>query len=120
VESELGRRDEALASYGSGVSVLEALCRRFPSDTRARRELMFAYSHVGDTLSNAIFKRNDPPDLPGAFQAYGKMAEQAKVLYDADPADAHALADYGIALLRQGRVTPPAGTLKRETLERSR
>jgi eukaryotic-like serine/threonine-protein kinase len=120
VESELGRRDEALASYGSGVSVLEALCRQFPSDTRARRELMFAYSHVGDTLSNTIFNRNDPRDLPGAFQAYGKMAEQAKILYDADPADAHALGDYGVALLRQGRVTPPAGTLKRETLERSR
>lgn len=120
VNAALGRRDDALASYRGGVSVLEALCRRFPSDTRARRELMFAYGHVGDTLSNSIYGHDSPGDYPGAFQAYGKMAEQAKFLYDADPADARALGDYGIALLRLGRVTPAAGPLRRETLERSR
>jgi serine/threonine protein kinase/tetratricopeptide (TPR) repeat protein len=120
IESQLGRRDDALASYRRGVSVMEALCRRFPADTRARRELMFAYSHVGDTLSKAINFHDDSGDLPGAFQAYGKMAEQAAFLYEADPADARALGDYGIALLRLGKVTPPAGSLRRQTLERSR
>ncbi len=100
--------------------MLEALCRRFPSDTRARRELMFAYGHVGDRLGSSNSSTDKLGDLPGAFEAYGKMAQQAKFLYDADPADARALGDYGIALLRLGRVTPPAGPLKRETLERSR
>lgn len=118
IKHALGRPKEALASYRSGVAVLEALCRRYPSDTLARRELMFAYGHVGDTLGNPGF--NDLGDSAGAFQAYGKMAEQAKFLYDADPADAHALGDYGIALLRLGIVTPRDGPLRKQTLESSR
>jgi len=118
VKAALGHPDDALASYRSGVAVLEALCRRYPSDTLARRELMFAYGHVGDTLGNPSF--NNLGDSPGAFQAYQKMAEQAKFLYDADQADARALGDYGIALLRLGVATPRAGPLRKETLEGSR
>jgi len=120
IKAALGHRDEALASYRNGVSVLEALCRRLPSDTQARRELMFAYSHVGDTIGSSNSTNDNRGDLPLAFEAYGKMAEHAKFLYDADQADARSLGDYGIALLRLGRATPTAGPRKRETLEHSR
>lgn len=120
IKAALGDRDEALASYRNGVSVLEALNRRLPSDTLARRELMFAYSHVGDTIGSSNSSNDNRGDLPLAFEAYAKMAEQAKFLYDADQADARSLGDYGIALLRLGRATPPAGPRKRETLEHSR
>jgi tetratricopeptide (TPR) repeat protein len=119
VEAYRRRQDAALASYRSGVTVLEGLCRRYPQDTLIRHDLMIAYSHVGDTLGNFNLHYKNPSDLPGAFQAYAKMAEQAKFLYDADPADVRALADYGISLMRVGRVTAPAGPLRRATLERS-
>jgi tetratricopeptide (TPR) repeat protein len=99
------------------VAVLKALCDRFPSDPTARHELMLAYSHLGDILGNPEY--DNAGDPAGAFQAYGKMAEAAKFLYDADPADARALSDYGIALLRLGLVMPSADEAKRETFERS-
>ena len=117
LQASLGHPADALASYRSEAEILEALRARLPNDTRSRRELMFAYGHIGDTLGNPEY--DNLGDLPGAFAAYEKMAEQAKFLSDAAPADARALGDYGIALLRLGLATPPAGTLRRETLERS-
>ena len=113
-----GNKVEALASYRSGVAILEGLVRRSPNDTRVRRELMFGWSHVADTLGNSEF--NSLADLSGAFDAASKMVEQARFLSEADPADARALADYGIALLRQGLVAPPESRIKHETLEHSR
>ena len=117
VKAALGRRDEALASYGSQVAVLETLSRSRPNDTQARHELMLAYSHIGDNLGN--YDYDNAGDLPGAFRAYSKMAELAKYLYDVDPLDARAMADYGIALLRLGIATPIGGPAKRKTLEQS-
>jgi hypothetical protein len=121
IEAARGRRDDALANYRGQVSVLEALCRRSPSDTRAHSELMFAYGHVGDVLgSSNTTSFDNGGDLRAAFEAFGRMAEQAKFLYDADAADARSPGDYGIALLRLGRATPPAGPIKKQTLEHSR
>src|SRR5262249_37362797 len=42
---ERGNRAEELENYRLGAAELEALCRRHPNDTRARHELMLAYSH---------------------------------------------------------------------------
>jgi len=116
LQLNLGRPQDALANFRSQAAVLDALCQRFPSDTAARHALMLAYSHLGDTLGNPEYA--NAGDLSGAFQAYRKVAEAAKLLYDADPADVRALSDYGIALLRLGLVTP-AGPAKREAFEDS-
>ena len=118
VMASLGRTEEALTSYRHGVQVVEALCRRYPADTLARRTLMFAYGYVGDMLGNPIF--HNLGDSAGALKAYGKMAEQAKLLYDSDSADARAVGDYGGALLRLGLVTPRSGSARTNILERSR
>lgn len=118
VMASLGRTEEALTSYRHGVQVVEALCGRYPADTLARRTLMFAYGYVGDTLGNPIF--HNLGDSAGALKAYGKMAEQAKFLYDSDSADARAVGDYGGALLRLGLVTPRSGSARTKILERSR
>jgi serine/threonine protein kinase/tetratricopeptide (TPR) repeat protein len=104
VLAELGRRKEALASYRNGVDELESMVRQSPNDTRARHELMLAYSHVGDILGNPAY--DNFGDTPGARAAYIKMAEMARALHDADPADVRAISDYGIALLRLGSVIP--------------
>ena len=118
VQSELGRRAEALASYRNGVAEIEAMCRRAPNDTHSRRELMLAYSHVGDLLGNPAY--DNAGDTAGAMEAYGKMVEQAKALSDADATDVRAISDYGIALLRLGIVTPEErGQDKLATLERA-
>lgn len=105
VLAELGRRDEALASFRAGVAVCEQAYRAAPTDTHAAHELMLAYSHVGDTLGNPAY--DNAGDLAGARAAYSKMAEIAKSLHDADPNDVRAISDYGIALLRVGIASPP-------------
>jgi len=117
VEAGLGQRDAALASYRNQATVLEALCRAWPHDTMARHELMLAYGHQGDTLGNHEY--DNAGDLPGAFQAYSRAVELAQSLYEADTADARALSDYGIALLRLAVVTPARGPARLATLERA-
>jgi eukaryotic-like serine/threonine-protein kinase len=118
VLAELGRRDEALANYRRGVEVWEQARRSSASDTNAAHELMLAYSHVGDALGNPAY--DNAGDLAGARQVYGKMADLAKEFYLADQADARALSDYGIALLRLGIVAAPEQQLeKRATLEQA-
>jgi len=117
VQLLLGQTSDAVASFRSQVSVLEALCLRNPNDTSSRRSLMHVYAHLGDILGNPEYQNAGDP--LAAFQASQKMVEQAKFLHDADPADVRALSDYGIALLRLGLVTPPRGPAKRQTFERS-
>ncbi len=111
-----GRTEDALSNFRNAAAVLELLCRRYPADTLARRRLMFAYGDVGDLLGPA--QRNFGYS-EGAVKAYQQMADHAKVLYDADPADARAVGDYGSALLKLGLATPKAAPERQETLARS-
>jgi eukaryotic-like serine/threonine-protein kinase len=106
IQADLGHREEALESYREGVIRQEELNRRFPNDVHAQRELMLAYSHVGDTLGNPAY--DNVGDEAGARAAYSRMVEVARHLHEADPADVRAMGDYGIAQLRLGIVSPPA------------
>jgi tetratricopeptide (TPR) repeat protein/tRNA A-37 threonylcarbamoyl transferase component Bud32 len=110
----LHRTQDALANFRSQVSVLTALCERFPTDPAARHELMLAYSHVGDVLGNPEY--DNLGDQAGAMEAYRKMVDTARILYDADQKDVRALMDYGIATFRLGLIAP-AETGKLATLE---
>ncbi len=118
VKAVQGRTQEALANYRAAVAELEMLCRRYPADTLARRKLIFAYGWVGDTLGNPMFQNTG--DSQGAFQAYGQMADQAKLLYEADSVDARAAGDYGSALLKLGLATPLENPRRKQTLATSR
>jgi tetratricopeptide (TPR) repeat protein len=82
-----------------------------------RRALMHAYAGIGDTLGHPDFQNLG--DKQGPFEAYRKMVQEAKYVYDADPADIQGLTDYGAALQRLGVVTPPRGPAKRQTLEQA-
>ncbi len=118
VQADLGRREEALATYRKGVAELEEMVRRSPHDGHHRHELMLAYSHVGDILGNPAY--DNFGDSAGAVAAYRKMEEVARGLHEADPVDMRATSDYGIALLRIGIAIPIAqGAEKRGALEKS-
>src|SRR5262245_22693666 len=106
IQADLGHREETLESYREGVIRQEELNHRFPNDVHARRELMLAYSHVGDTLGNPAY--DNVGDEAGARAAYSRMVEVARHLHEADPADVRAMGDYGIAQLRLGIVSAPA------------
>jgi len=113
----LGHTKEGLASARSAAAVLEAVASRYPNDTALRRYLIQAYFGISNTLGSAVYP--DLLDPQGAFEAGRKMVEEAKFVYDADPADVEALSDYGVALMHLGEVTPPHSPARRKTFELS-
>ncbi len=115
IQSQLGALDKAIANYRSGVAELEAQVVRFPDREHAKRELLLAYAHVGDVLGNPAF--DNLGDTAGAIDAYRRMVALAEEVYRADTANARALSDLGIALLRLGSLLPEPE--KRPVLARS-
>jgi len=117
VQLTLGRTNDAVASFRNEVELLEALLLKFPNNTLVRHSLMHAYSWLSVTLGGP--ERQNAGDSQGAFQAARKSLEQAKYLYDADPADVPAESNYGAVLMYLGQVTPPRGPEQRRTFELS-
>jgi tetratricopeptide (TPR) repeat protein len=105
-EVRLGQLKPALDHYRQNAAEAEELCRLDPSNTAYRRALGMAYAHVGDVLGNPLL--NNLGDTEGALEAYGKLVQAMKKLYDADPADQQAVSDYGIAVWRMATVIPAA------------
>ena len=77
---------------------MEQLSASQPHNASLRRDLMLAYGHVADVSGNPNLENLG--DRAGALTAYRRAAEIGKALYDADPANEQAGADYGIVLSR--------------------
>jgi eukaryotic-like serine/threonine-protein kinase len=103
-EVRMGRLRPALEKYRESAAMLEELVRRNPSKLQRQRDLMFTYSHTGDVLGHPNL--TNLGDAAGAAEAYRRMADTAKKLHEADPADERAKSDYGIALMRAATVLP--------------
>ena len=97
-ESGLNQLEQALAHFRQGTAEMERLVSSDPRNVSWNRDLMLAYGHVADVLGNPGLQNLG--DRTGALQAYTKAAAIGKTLYEADPADQRAAADYGIALSR--------------------
>ncbi|MBM3786726.1 MAG: serine/threonine protein kinase [Acidobacteria bacterium] len=110
-DADLGDLEGAHLHFRAAVSKLEALVRLEPSLVAARRELLLAYSNLGNVLGNP--DSNNLGDRAGAAIAYRQMADAARRMHVADPADARARRDYGLALLRLAQVLPDGGARER-------
>ena len=97
-ESVLGRLQEALEHFRDGAEQMEKLAAAEPHNVSLRRDLMLAYGHIGDVSGNPNMENLG--DQGGALQAYRRAAEIGRSLYDVDPANEQAGADYGIVLSR--------------------
>jgi tetratricopeptide (TPR) repeat protein len=97
-ESTLGRLQDALGHHREGAGLMEKLAASEPNNASLRRDLMLAYGHVADVSGNPNLENLG--DQAGALQAYRRAAEIGKELYEADPANEQAGADYGIVLSR--------------------
>jgi tetratricopeptide (TPR) repeat protein/tRNA A-37 threonylcarbamoyl transferase component Bud32 len=104
-EVRLGQLKPALDHYRQNVAEAEALCLLDPANTSYRRALGMAYGHLGDVLGNPLLINLG--DTEGALEAYGRLVQAMKKLYDTDPADQQAISDYGIGLWRMAVVMPP-------------
>ena len=112
---KLMHTQDGAASFRSSVAVLESLRARFPNDTDIRHNLMMSYAGLVFALGSREYP--DVKDSQAALEAGRNMAGEARFLYNADPADAQAGVDYGVALLRLGLIIPPRGPEKRQTFE---
>src|SRR5262249_15724923 len=100
-----------------GFSAYEALIRvqqsrkAMASHRDLARELAAAYARLGDLQGNT----------PAAVRTYSAMVDVTRTLWEADPSDPRALADYGAAQLGLGMALPSEPrTEKRIALERAR
>jgi eukaryotic-like serine/threonine-protein kinase len=97
-ESKLGRLQDALGHFREGTEKMEKIAAAEPHNASLRRDLMLAYGHIADVSGNPNLENLG--DRAGALQAYRRAAEIGKELYEADPANEQAGADYGIVLSR--------------------
>ncbi len=97
-EGKMGRLQDALRYYREGTRQMETLAAAEPHNASLRRDLMLAFGHVADVSGNPNLENLG--DRRGALQAYRRAAEIGKELYEADPANEQAGADYGIVLSR--------------------
>jgi len=99
--NELG---EALEYLRKAVGVRESLAAAHPENARYQRQLMIAYSKVGDVLGPILPSLEDPA---GALDNYGKMLAIAEKLAAADPANPRLAYDRAMALLKTANAIPP-------------
>ena len=102
--ARLARREDAIGNFQEAISNFEFLSAREPQNTKWKRGLMLAYSHMGDALSELGVAK--PSEMPAALKAYVHMYDAARQLYRADQADFRALTDIGIAAMRVARASP--------------
>jgi eukaryotic-like serine/threonine-protein kinase len=96
------RIEEALALYRKGLSRMELLAVKHPSDVMIHRDLMNSYLHVGDTLGNPA--RRNLGDRRGALPYYRKARAIAELQVGVDPSNRLAVADLLEVLWRIGAV----------------
>jgi tetratricopeptide (TPR) repeat protein len=97
-ETKLSRLQDALGHFREGTQEMEKLSVSEPHNASLRRDLMLAYGHIADVSGNPNLQNLG--DRAGALQAYRRAAEIGRSLYEADPANEQAGADYGIVLSR--------------------
>jgi eukaryotic-like serine/threonine-protein kinase len=101
--ARLGKLAEAKERYLASVHTLQQVVQAEPNNSNTQRELMLAWSHVGDVEGS--------PSLPNlghrenAQAAFGEMIRIAESLLRKDPDDQRALGDLGVARMRQAMVT---------------
>jgi serine/threonine protein kinase/tetratricopeptide (TPR) repeat protein len=98
-----GQLAEARDEYLSSVKALQQALAQEPNSSRTKRELMLAWSHVGDVEGSPT--SSSMGNRTKALAAYAEMKRIAEELLAADNEDQRALGDLGIARMRVAAVT---------------
>jgi len=94
----VGRLPEGLQAARQAAALREELVRNHPNDVRYLRNLMIAWSHVGDSL--ALPSRPSMGDFKGALEAYQRVHEIAASLASKDANDRRLQVDLSLSLQR--------------------
>jgi eukaryotic-like serine/threonine-protein kinase len=94
----------ALENYRKALAIQQELVAKNATNIAYKRDLMLAYSHVGDALGNPTL--TNVGDTKGAVEAYRKMLAVAESMVSADPSNKLARTDYAISLMRVANAIP--------------
>ena len=106
-----GQLEEARDQYLGAVEALKRALEQEPNSSRTKRELMLAWSHVGDVEGSPT--SSSMGNRKKALAAYAEMTRIAEELLAADSDDQRALGDLGIARMRVAAVTDGPARLDR-------
>ncbi len=93
----------ALAALQQAVRIRERLLESQPLNAPVQRDLMIAYSKIGDLMGPYPVSLQNPA---GAVEYYGKTQAIAQRLAAADPDNPRAAFDLGMAIMKTGLATP--------------
>jgi tetratricopeptide (TPR) repeat protein len=96
------RLSQSLERYQKAITMRERLAAAKPGDTQFERNLMLAYAHAGDVLSDP--RDANVQDLQGARVYYRKAVSIAEKMAAADRENNNAQIDLMAALYHQGTV----------------
>jgi non-specific serine/threonine protein kinase/serine/threonine-protein kinase len=128
--SQSGDEDRARDLYRKSIEQQSRAVSLEPGNATARRNLMIAWSNVGDLelgpLGTGSYVGSGGPQIDigparraAAREAFAKALEQAQWLFDRDPANDTVRYDYAICLIRQAPSWPPGHPRPIADLERS-
>jgi serine/threonine protein kinase len=101
--ARLERLPEAVSEFRKSVEMREKLVAGNPNNARLLRQLIIAYSHLGDALGSPT--RSSLKDYDGASVILNKMLAIAEDLSRQDPEDRRIRMDVMFSLLRVANVT---------------
>jgi tetratricopeptide (TPR) repeat protein len=101
--ARLERLPEAVNEFRKSVEMRERLIADHPNNARLLRQLIIAYSHLGDALGSPT--RSSLKDYDGAAAICNKMLAIAEDLARQDPSDRRVQMDVMFSLLRVANVT---------------
>jgi eukaryotic-like serine/threonine-protein kinase len=124
------RYDEAARYFRRNIELQTAVVAREPDNARARRNLMIAWSNLADVALGPLGAYGsggaggpaaplDAAQRREARKAWEEVVEQARWLYERDPANESVVFDYAMSLGRQAPSFPPGDTAAVDSLQRS-
>jgi tetratricopeptide (TPR) repeat protein len=114
IQARKGLLDEALAHYQQSVELVRQAAALQPTSVNNKRDLVIAYSHVGDLLGNPLLPNLGRPEQ--AVKPYEEMVSLARSLRESDLLDARSATDLAFAQYRLASVLPTARSAERQAL----
>jgi eukaryotic-like serine/threonine-protein kinase len=126
----IDRYDEATRYFRRNVDLQSTIVARDPENARARRNLMLAWSNLAEVALGPLGPYSssgaggppvalDAKKRQEAREAWERVVEQARWLYERDPGNDSVVFDYAMSLGRQAPSFPPGDAAAVASLERS-
>jgi eukaryotic-like serine/threonine-protein kinase len=105
-----GKLAEAIDNFRKAAALRERAFALRPDNVAVQRDLLIVYGHIGDATGSPF--TSSQGNYQAAIEWYSKAQAIAEKMSQADPSDARARLDYGIAMMRIGASETAAGNAR--------